>query len=127
MKLTKEEILKRAEDYIEFMRKEINENKYCFVECNKKAISDLEELLKIDMKYNLIKTCRFEDGVIVLFLKTREFKDGLDNNYYEYLQIDKASRMISDYIDCPVREMYWETNRLKLDQIPFEIRDFVKN
>lgn len=86
----------------------------------------LEELLKIDIRFNLIKNCRFEDGVIAIFLKTREFKDGLDNNYYEYLQIDKFSRIISNYIDCPVREMYWENNQLKLDQIPFEIRDLVE-
>lgn len=87
---------------------------------------DLEELLKIDMKYNLIKTSRFEDGFIAFFLKTREFKDGLDNNYYEYLQIDKATRIISNRLDCPRRELFWKTNQLKLDQIPFEIRDFVE-
>lgn len=43
-KLSKEEIVKRATDYIEYMKKEIKENKNCFVECNKKAISDFEEL-----------------------------------------------------------------------------------
>ena len=43
-RLSKEEIIKRATNYIEHMKKEIKENKDCFVECNKKAISDFEEL-----------------------------------------------------------------------------------
>ena len=43
-KLSKEEIIKRANNYIDFMKKEIKENKNCFVDCNKKAISDFEEL-----------------------------------------------------------------------------------
>lgn len=43
-RLSKKEIIKRATDYIEFMKKEIKENKEGFVKCNKKAISDFEEL-----------------------------------------------------------------------------------
>ena len=43
-KLSKEEIIKRAEDYIEFMKKNIKENKNEFIDCNKKAINDFEEL-----------------------------------------------------------------------------------
>ena len=43
-RLSKDEIIKRATDYIEYMKKEIKENKDGFVECNKKAISDFEEL-----------------------------------------------------------------------------------
>lgn len=43
-RISKEEILKKANDYIQFMIKEINENKDGFVECNKKSISDFEEL-----------------------------------------------------------------------------------
>lgn len=43
-KLSKEEIIKRANNYIDFMKKEIKENKNSFVECNKKAISDFKEL-----------------------------------------------------------------------------------
>lgn len=43
-RISKEEILKRANDYIQFMIKEINENKDGFVEYNKKSISDFEEL-----------------------------------------------------------------------------------
>ena len=46
-RISKEEILKRANDYIQFMIKEINENKDCFVECNKKSISDFEELCNL--------------------------------------------------------------------------------
>lgn len=44
VKVSKEEIVKRATDYIEYMKKEIKENKNCFVECNKKAICDFKEL-----------------------------------------------------------------------------------
>ena len=40
----KEEVIKKAIDYIEYIKKEIKENKNCFVECNKKAISDFKEL-----------------------------------------------------------------------------------
>ena len=43
---------------------------------------DLKEILKIDIRFNLIKTSRFEDGLITLFFKTHEFKDNLDNGYY---------------------------------------------
>lgn len=43
-RLSKDEIIKRATDYIDFIKKEIKENKNGFVECNKKAISDFEEL-----------------------------------------------------------------------------------
>lgn len=43
-RLSKKEIIKRATDYIEFMKKEIKENKNGFIYCNKKAISDFEEL-----------------------------------------------------------------------------------
>ena len=86
---------------------------------------NLEEILKIDIRFNLIKTSRFEDGLIALFFKTRKFQD-LVNGYYEYLQIDKATRIISNHLDCPRRELFWETNQLKLDQIPFEIRDLVE-
>ena len=43
-RLSKDEIIKRATDYIEYMKKEIKENKNGFVECNKKAISDFKEL-----------------------------------------------------------------------------------
>lgn len=87
---------------------------------------NLEEILKIDIRFNLIKTSRFEDGLIALFFKTRKFQDNLVNGYYEYLQIDKATRIISNHLDCPRRELFWETNQLKLDQIPFEIRDLVE-
>ena len=87
---------------------------------------DLEEILKIDIRFNLIKTSRFEEGAISLSFKTHEFKDNLDNGYYEYLLIDRTTRIISDYLECPRRELFWETNQLKLDQIPFEIRDLVE-
>ena len=43
-RLSKDEIIKRATDYIDFIKIEIKENKNGFVECNKKAISDFEEL-----------------------------------------------------------------------------------
>ena len=43
-KLSKEEIIKRANNYIDFMKKEIKENKNGFIDYNKKAISDFEEL-----------------------------------------------------------------------------------
>ena len=87
---------------------------------------DLEELLKIDIRFNLIKTSRFEEGNTSFFFKTHEFKDNLDNGYYEYLSIDKATRIISNFLDCPRKELFWKTNQLKLDQIPFEIRDLVE-
>ena len=87
---------------------------------------DLEELLKIDIRFNLIKNSKFEDGLIALFFKTHEFQDNLDNGYYEYLQIDKATRIITNHLDSPRRELFWETSQIKLDQIPFEIRDLVE-
>ena len=87
---------------------------------------DLKEILKIDIRFNLIKTSRFEDGIISLSFKIHEFKDNLDNGYYEYLLIDRTTRIISDYLECPRRELLWETNQLKLDQIPYEIRDLVE-
>ena len=43
-KISEKEVIERAQEYITHMQKEIKENKYEFVECNKKAISDFEEL-----------------------------------------------------------------------------------
>ena len=43
-RLSKGEIIKRATDYIDCMKKEIKKNKNGFIYCNKKAINDFEEL-----------------------------------------------------------------------------------
>lgn len=44
-RVSKQEIILRAEKYIEFMQNKINENKHSFIKYNKKIILDFEELL----------------------------------------------------------------------------------
>lgn len=43
-KISEKEIILKAQEYITYMQKKIKENKNEFVKCNKKAISDFEEL-----------------------------------------------------------------------------------
>ena len=50
--MKEERILKKANDYIQFMIKKINENRNHFVECNKESISDFKELQAYMSIYN---------------------------------------------------------------------------
>ena len=65
-------------------------------------------------------------GPITVFCRIREFKDSLGTCYYEYLQIDGDTKIITGRIDCPARDLVWETNQLELDHIPAEIINLVE-
>lgn len=83
-----------------------------------------EKLLEDNEKFMM--TCSCEDGTIKLFYRIGGLKDFLENRYYEYLEIDEATRIITGRIDCLARGLSWKTNQFGLDQIPFEIRDLVE-
>ena len=83
-----------------------------------------EKLLEDNEKFMM--TCSCEDGTIKLFYRIGGLKDFLENRYYEYLEIDEATRIITGRIDCPARGLSWKTSQLKLDHIPVKIINLVE-
>ena len=85
---------------------------------------NFKELLKGDKEITIVTIP--EGGFVKFYFRINNLKDSLENRYYEYLEIDEATRIITGRIDCLARGLSWKTNQFGLDQIPFEIRDLVE-
>lgn len=57
---------------------------------------DLKELTKIPIKLNLIATTYLINRDSCLLLRERDFRDSTNIEYFNYLKIDKSTRIISD-------------------------------
>lgn len=85
---------------------------------------NFKELLKGDKEFTIATIP--EGGFVKLYLRINNLKDSLENRYYEYLEIDEATRIITGRLDCPVRGLSWKTSQLKLDHIPVKIINLVE-
>ena len=85
---------------------------------------NFKELLKGDKEFTIATIP--EGGFVKLYLRINNLKDFLENRYYEYLEIDEATRIITGRIDCPARGLSWKTSQLKLDHIPVKIINLVE-
>ena len=85
---------------------------------------NFKELLKGDKEFTIAITP--EGGFVKFYLRINNLKDSLENHYYECLEIDEATRIITGRLDWPVRGLSWKTSQLKLDHIPVKIINLVE-
>lgn len=87
---------------------------------------NLDDLRKLSITNYPLTFFRLEETPEYFYIKINEYKDNFGNRYREYLQIDRVTRIITDYLECYARKLIWKTNDLELEHMPFSIINVVE-